>query len=535
MKSFANHMNLICLLTALLLFLFGGVIRVIVNSSEFCAEFNYLPVITAMYIAAIILWIINVRRKFVGSNLITTMTVFGTVMIFWLVIKYIKYELTGEGIINRYLWYMFYIPMIMLPLLMFYACMYLGRMDKSAIPKRIYLMAVPGILVIIAVMTNDLHEQAFKFTSDIGRSVREYEHGPVYFICIILIGIYLISTLILIFTKYIRHRIKLIIIPIAVMSVGIFYAATYRDAYIDKTLLQKMFELPEFISLFFIVFFETTFASIHGVRMQIAFNLDPQLKHLENMLAFPPEDGHEFRRSMKYAAILNVYIKRRSNMLLLAMKTNAISSGELNLSFAESMEYVHMLGVDTYLEFNLKENIRSEVALFLYALYQDSLEAAYDDCADEDKLSVFLSVTNVDDSLRFYMEISGAKQALYANYRQGEISLMGGNLDVKVEDGCEFITYTMPLENALLSGKDLVKMPDNDSFKESVLATKRTIHDDAGKALLALKIYLSSGHEDESITKEKLLDLWNEEVVSFRNAGAIMDRANTMEALINAA
>lgn len=65
----------------------------------------------------------------------------------------------------------------------------------------------------------------------------------------------------------------------------------------------------------------------------------------------PEQNEKMFEHTMKYACILNAYIKRLSNMLLLYHQNCRIFSGELCLAISESLEYVRLYGIKAHFEY----------------------------------------------------------------------------------------------------------------------------------------------------------------------------------------
>jgi hypothetical protein len=71
----------------------------------------------------------------------------------------------------------------------------------------------------------------------------------------------------------------------------------------------------------------------------------PQVDKLEQLLRELPEDENAFRETMKKAAVLVAYLKRRSYLLLLAGTRQYLTGEELALCFEESAKALHTTGV----------------------------------------------------------------------------------------------------------------------------------------------------------------------------------------------
>ncbi|MCR4716950.1 MAG: ATP-binding protein [Lachnospiraceae bacterium] len=515
------------LIIALFLGILSGIIRWI--DKEFSIEWlNYVPVTTVTFILAFILWMDSVKNRFYHKNIRRLIYIAGSLMSLWMIIRYIKYDIVDDVNVIRILWYIFYIPMILLPVMVFYAILYIGRLEKSSLSRNWFLLVLPGVLVVLGVLTNDFHHLAFSFPKGNLYANDIYNYEIIYYLAMIIMGLYIVMVLIQVFRKFLKNNKQLIIIPTLISLLALYYCITYSQSWEIRPLIGKMYALPDFICIFLILFWESAIAGVYGIRKQLAVNLEPQLGKLEKLLKSVSVKDEDFDLIMKLAAILNVYIKRKSNMLLLSLEQNEIKGEELELAFAESLEYLNLMDISEHMEYDLRLPLRSDLALFLFGLYEDALEAAI---LDGKLNALYLSVGKTDGKLIYYMEIGLPKELLPANYKKRDVMAFDGNLAVDYDEECEFIKYEMPLKNAL-SNKD--SEAKNKSFNK-LLNTRQIIHDDTGKALLSLRAYLSdpnaSGNEK---ARQELLEIWLEEVDIFKNEN-VRENADVMDKVTDAA
>ena len=528
------------LLIALILYLLAGIVGIF--RSYIDIQDIYPVITTPIFIASYVLWADSVRRRFVQGEVRLLAYAQAIMMISWIVIRFIRYTFVdSESFASRFLWYMYYIPFIMLPVIVFFSFVYIGRMGRSPLSKRSFLVFVPVSAVALGILTNDLHQEAFVFTSGFENASKIYEYGLLYYISFGIIVAATVSMVVLIFVRFIREgRVVYIWIPVCIALVALFYNMNYHTHDADKLLLQKMYEMPEFMCLFMVLFWESAVYGISGVNRQLALNLEPQLSQLQQYLDQTPDDESDFELHMKKAAVLNVYIKRRANLLLLAGDHRFIRAEELELAFAESLEYLKLLGVPEHMEFDVSGCIRADAMIFLYELFENALESAIKDNISN---AVFLVFKKTEDKLSLYIEIGAYTELLKKDYMKNAIKKFSGTLNISEDDGTEFITYQMP-ENAVWSDKE--DDHNEDSARRSlILDAKKSIHDDAGQALLALRTYLmevSTVDTDKENTqiitedyRDKLLDIWRDEVSMFRNVSAVSDAKDPMDAMKKAA
>ena len=87
--------------------------------------------------------------------------------------------------------------------------------------------------------------------------------------------------------------------------------------------------------------------SKHRIYHEIAGELYPSQKKVAQTLneAVPGTEG--FREKIAYVSVLNAYIKRKTNLLLLAAENETLPAGELNLALQESAYYLTLAGLQT--------------------------------------------------------------------------------------------------------------------------------------------------------------------------------------------
>lgn len=104
---------------------------------------------------------ISLQRRIVNRTARRCLCGIASLMIFWFVIRTLKYDVFYEPVLRRYSWYCYYIPLLSIPSLSVIAAL---KMRESENQKRrqwtgIFLVITVG--VILLVMTNDLHQLVF--------------------------------------------------------------------------------------------------------------------------------------------------------------------------------------------------------------------------------------------------------------------------------------------------------------------------------------------------------------------------------------
>lgn len=190
-------LNFICIL----LILGAGILRIV--TSYHTTDFGINGIILVLFSAAILIWTIQFRRRLLSMSIRRHLTAASCFMMLWMVLRTVKYEFFENNyLILRHLWYLYYIPMIFVPLHMFLAVRSIGTSKDSKPDRRWNLLYLVAALLVVLVLTNDIHQLAFHF---FGRkalwSDKNYVHGPVYYAIVLWMAVLLISTIALAFFK----------------------------------------------------------------------------------------------------------------------------------------------------------------------------------------------------------------------------------------------------------------------------------------------------------------------------------------------
>ena len=139
---------------------------------------------TVIHVTIAALWSLSLNRRIVNRQVRGVLVTVGVLMVFWLIAKTVKYEFfphnyTAAG---RYIWYCFYIPMIMIPLLGSFVNLFIDKPDNYRAPKWSYYFFIPAVILILCVLTNDLHRLVFVFPNGIENYDSDYSYGFLYWI-----------------------------------------------------------------------------------------------------------------------------------------------------------------------------------------------------------------------------------------------------------------------------------------------------------------------------------------------------------------
>lgn len=100
-----------------------------------------------------------------------------------LLLRGVKYSVfAGVDVLARHTWYLYYVPMLLLPLLFFFVSLLASPKDDALIPKKWYWTAAVTAGFILLVLTNDLHQSVFRFQPDFALWDEQYTYGWLFYL-----------------------------------------------------------------------------------------------------------------------------------------------------------------------------------------------------------------------------------------------------------------------------------------------------------------------------------------------------------------
>ena len=219
--------------------------------------FSYLR--SCIYIALFAAWGLSVRQRIVQRQVRRYMTGVAVLLTFWMVSRTAKYFIFWQPDAIRYLWYLFYLPMLFTPMLAVLIAMSLGKPDGYKLQKATLLLWVISGALLLLVLTNDLHQFVFTFPKDTDVwTDNDNGYSVGYFIVVgwqVLCGL---AALIVMFNKCRVQSGKRHLLPIVPMLLSIVYSVLY---YAGVDWLRFLFgDIAAFQSVMYVLTFELCIA-----------------------------------------------------------------------------------------------------------------------------------------------------------------------------------------------------------------------------------------------------------------------------------
>ena len=144
------------------------------NLADQCRSCIYL----GMYCA----WVIYLRRHVVHKKTRRCLTAIGCLMVFWFFVRTVKFHIFHDPLGEHICWYLYYIPMLLIPVLGLAAAMFLGEKEEEKTVRKVIILLTVAAILIVSVFTNDLHQLVFRFSKQPPFSDEDYSYGIVFMV-----------------------------------------------------------------------------------------------------------------------------------------------------------------------------------------------------------------------------------------------------------------------------------------------------------------------------------------------------------------
>ena len=208
-----------------------------------------------IFIGLFCFWGFSVKKRIMQIQVRRFLLAVAALMLFWFMVREFKFRFVMSAEADRYLWYLYYVPLLLVPILALSISLSLGKGESYRLPRWIYLIYVPTLALIFLVLTNDLHQFAFRFTDPAHRDEWHYVYGWLYYLVSAWIYGCSLLSLLLMLTKLRSPRGKRILwMPFVPIAVALIYGVLYA---IQNEFVHHLFgDISAVFCLVFIAFFE---------------------------------------------------------------------------------------------------------------------------------------------------------------------------------------------------------------------------------------------------------------------------------------
>ena len=135
---------------------------------------------SGIYVFLFSVWCYSLWLRIVQTQVRRYLLAISVLMVLWILLRSIKFSIENTDA-ERRLWYFYYFPMLFIPRLSVFVSRSLGKGEDFRLPRWSKLLYFPTLLLLLLVLTNDLHQQVFSFPSGV-LSDRAYRYEGGYFL-----------------------------------------------------------------------------------------------------------------------------------------------------------------------------------------------------------------------------------------------------------------------------------------------------------------------------------------------------------------
>ena len=175
--SKATKISLLCALAALGLIVLAMLLRYASRHILHSPIVNHLR--SGIYVFLFSAWCYTLWLRIVQVQVRRYLLAISALMVLWILLRSIKFSISNTDA-ERRLWYFYYFPMLFIPMLSVFVSQSLGKDEAFRLPRWTKLLYIPTLLLLLLVLTNDLHRQVFSFPSGV-LSDGEYRYEKGYY------------------------------------------------------------------------------------------------------------------------------------------------------------------------------------------------------------------------------------------------------------------------------------------------------------------------------------------------------------------
>ena len=237
---------------ALGLFVLAGVFRQLDRLAAPLPSAVCFLLTNLIYIGLAMAWGFSISRRILHCDDRRWLLIGCAMTVLWLFLRTVKYRFFSGDTVTRYLWYLYYVPQILAPLFSLFAALQLGRREGAAFSRRWYLLFIPAALLIGGILSNDLHQMAFRSVPGAATLQADYTHGWMYYLAMTWIVGLLLATGIIVYRKCrVSESRRYAWIPLCVFLGGFALCAlSFANIY-------TFHKMPECFCLTFAAFWES--------------------------------------------------------------------------------------------------------------------------------------------------------------------------------------------------------------------------------------------------------------------------------------
>lgn len=132
-------------LAALIIVVVASIIRLVNKKLDVGVALPANFIRCLLHIGLITAWGFSLYRRVVQKQARRYLCGVAVLMILWLNFKVLRYYICMDVNVSRYLWYLYYLPIVGIPLYMLFASLFVGKTEDYRLKWQIKLLYIPAV------------------------------------------------------------------------------------------------------------------------------------------------------------------------------------------------------------------------------------------------------------------------------------------------------------------------------------------------------------------------------------------------------
>lgn len=375
-----------------------------------------------LYLSLFAGWGISLYNRTVHPQVRRLLLNVDLLMLFWILVRTLRFQLNTPPEIDRMLGYLYYAPMLGIPVLSVQLVLTVDRSERYRLSAWARMLWLPSAVLLELVLTNDLHQQVFRLQQPWNEN---YQYGWLFGLVVGWIVICILLAFGIIAHKSrnprILRRLPLPAIPMVLLGV---YAVLYgfhfpliRQFLGDMTIVHCLMtaaslegglrcgliqsntgyeELLRVTSLAVqlvdrqgnVYCCSENGRMVDRRELQAAMHGTVRLDEHTLLRSAPVQGGYvmwqtditelveNMERLKENRTELGAYLKRGANLMFLAQQHRYVPSAELRYALEESISSLELAGVECAMEVTQGVRLPAETAAACYSRFESVVEGA---------------------------------------------------------------------------------------------------------------------------------------------------------------
>ncbi len=178
----------------------------------------------SIMLGTLVYWGISIRIRVVDSVIRDSLLYIDVLLVMWIFMRIVKFDVVTTALAVRYLWYCYYVPQIFTAYFAFVIVDHLRNENIASHKRRCFAVRLVSFLLAVMVLTNELHNFVFKIDPVTGAETHTYGY---YMVAAWVLALSFGSVLFMPGLRQNKNSFRKLVLPLLCMLLTITYCIMY--------------------------------------------------------------------------------------------------------------------------------------------------------------------------------------------------------------------------------------------------------------------------------------------------------------------